>query len=63
MTAIEMDDLSKRVKVETPEAPSAETSSEAVLDGVSAYWAWSTASLSVNRLYPYLNVDIYGQLG
>ncbi|KAF8212163.1 hypothetical protein K438DRAFT_1229857 [Mycena galopus ATCC 62051] len=45
MTAIEMDDLSKRVKQETPEAASAETSHEAVADGVSTYWAWSTASL------------------
>jgi len=45
MTAIEMDDLSKRVKQETPDAAPTATSVEAVPDGVSAYWAWTTASL------------------
>ncbi|KAJ7235451.1 hypothetical protein B0H12DRAFT_1141556 [Mycena haematopus] len=45
MTAIEMNDLSKRVKEETPEGASADTYPQAVQDGVSTYWAWSTASL------------------
>ncbi|KAJ6630870.1 hypothetical protein B0H10DRAFT_1983549 [Mycena sp. CBHHK59/15] len=44
MTDIEMDDLSNRPPSSaTPTAPSEET----VLDAVSTYWAWSTASLLI----------------
>ncbi|KAJ7940568.1 hypothetical protein B0H13DRAFT_1938734 [Mycena leptocephala] len=47
MTAIEMDDLSKRVNRDTDTSDSVPTDDgvEAIPDAVSTFWAWTTASL------------------
>jgi hypothetical protein len=66
MTAIEMDDLSKRVNKDTDTSDSVPTDDgvEPIPDAVSTFWAWTTASLSVSahstEAIPDMNADIYG---